>query len=215
MENTTTIYNKNLETVQDRIDHVAASLNAETINRRMRELVKSGVTMAENGLGKHLSEIANYVLEAKDIKTNRKIERSYYKSEKDYSRYKQAKTALVDDQSKLDYLADNHIADTEDPVTSEYVRRLAANLDGQAVQNWISKLSQNLHNMSREMVIVLMEIVDAAKTTGTEKEFEVFRCRMEGHTAAETAKIRNISVHQAQKQYKNICDKIAVYMREK
>lgn len=201
------LYNKNLTTVAQRGRHINEIINQEEYNERLAELVRNGERVEETGIGKHLEQLANYYLESKDIETGRQIDDKYYKSERDFRRYKAGKTALVDDNSKLDYLTTGQ--DEGETVADEYIDRLMKQLDGKAVQRWISQLHLHLHDMTRQMVIALTSILDAMREVGTEKEIEVFKLFLAGKSANEIAEIRNVSMRNVEKQFKNICEKIS------
>lgn len=201
------IYDKKLTTVAQRGQHINEMIDQEEYNDRLAELVRNGERVEESLMGRHLEQLANYYLESKDIATGRQIDDKYYKSERDFRRYKAGKTALVDDNSKLDYLSSGQ--DEGETVADEYVDRLMKQLDGKAVQRWISQLHLHLHDMTRQMVIALTSILDAMRETGSKKEIEVFKLFLAGKTANEIAEMRNVSVRNVEKQFKNICEKIS------
>lgn len=78
------IFDKNLRTVKERIEHIDSILNKSKIREEFLGDVKRGLLAQDSRSGHYLETVANYLLESPDIESGRKINNTFYPNEKYY-----------------------------------------------------------------------------------------------------------------------------------
>lgn len=204
------IFDKELETSKLRGGHIQESIDEIKLNEEIRGYMNGNQRFSDTGLSQHLENLADYFLESEDIKSNRKIEKSFFKNEREYGKYNQSKATLISEENTLDWLCDGVERGT---LTDEYIEKLVANMDGKDVQRWVMSMREHLREIPFQMKPILKKVLDSCFEVGTYKEQEVFTKAMAGIKLDEIAEIRETGIRNVQKQFKNICGKIAEKVR--
>ncbi|MDN7145163.1 hypothetical protein QS460_04385 [Liquorilactobacillus mali] len=204
------IFDKELETSELRGNHIAESIDEIKLNEQIREHLTGDTRFSDTLLSTHLDNLADYFLESEDVRSNRKIDQSFFKTEREYAKYKQSKTALIGEENTLDWLCNGA---ERGVLSDEYVAKLISNMSGKNVMRWIKGLNKHVHDMPRVMVVALMDVIDASEEVGSKGEKKVFKKILNNMSIEEIAKERNVGVRNIQKQFKNLCNKIAERVR--
>ncbi|MCC4466858.1 hypothetical protein [Limosilactobacillus reuteri] len=100
------IFDKSLNRVSDRNQHIYNLVDKEAINRDIAKDVVSERMAQETRTGHFLETVANYILESPNIDSGRKVEESFYPSERYYwSKSSVAKNLLVSTDKLNNYPA--------------------------------------------------------------------------------------------------------------
>lgn len=204
------IFDKELETSELRGNHIAENIDEIELNEEIRQHMTGDTRFSDTSLSTHLDNLADYFLESGDVESNRKIDQSFFKTEREYGHSKQSKTALISEENILDWLCNG---DERGTVTDEYIEKLVANMDGKDVQRWVMSMHEHLREIPLQMKPILKKVLDSCFEVGTWKEQEVFTKVMVGLKLDEIAEIRETGVRNIQKQFRNICGKIAEKVR--
>ncbi|KRN31622.1 hypothetical protein [Liquorilactobacillus mali] len=204
------IFDKGLKTSKLRGSHIRENIDEVSLNEKIRGYIGNDTRFSDTGLSQHLENLADYFLESEDVKSNRRIEKSFFKNEREYGKYNQSKATLISEENTLDWLCDGVERGT---LTDEYIEKLVANMGGKDVMRWVISMHEHLKEIPLQMKPVLKNILDSCFEFGTYKEQEVFTKAMVGLKLDEIAEIRETGVRNVQKQFKNICNKIAERVR--
>lgn len=185
----------------------------EEFGNVIRHMVRHGERIDDTGLGCHLDNLTNYFLESKNNEmTGREIDETYYKSERDFRRYKAGKsTILTDDDSLLEALefgSRNDEIDSE--IDSELVLRLIHQLGERELRRLISSIGTcqfNLDDMRVEVKLMVNLTLINLKMLATDREYIVLNGLIHGHSVGEISEVLNVGVRAIQKRYENLIKK--------
>ena len=91
------VFNKGFKGIDERKKHVERELDVLKLQDRISADVKGEIKGEDSSTGRYLENVANYILESKDIKSNRKIKDTFYLSEKYYRSHTAAGRYTVPD----------------------------------------------------------------------------------------------------------------------
>lgn len=129
------LFDKKLRTVQKRTKHVQEMLDGIQIRKEFSGDVRSGHLAQDSRSGHYLETVANYILESPDVESGRKINDTFYPSEKYYwSKTSLAKNLQVTSE-QLENLPEHNRID----YSSEALRSLfdIHNLNQDVIRNFI------------------------------------------------------------------------------
>lgn len=113
------VFNKGFKGVDERKKHVERELDVLKLQDKISADVKGEIRGEDSPTGKYLENVANYILESKDIKSSRKIKDTFYLSEKYYRSHTAAGRYTVPDTEWIESIGGDNYYDRE-----SYCKRL-------------------------------------------------------------------------------------------
>lgn len=107
------LFNKKLKNINERKQHVENELDIIDLQDKITADVGREVRAEDSATGKYLENVANYILESKDIESNRKIKDTFYLSEKYYRSHTADGRYSYPDTEWIESIGENEYHDRE------------------------------------------------------------------------------------------------------
>lgn len=159
------VFNKKLRTVQERTEHIHNIVDEEQIRDEFFGDIQSGCLAQDSKSGHYLETIANYILESPNVESGRKINDTFYPSEK----YYWSKAAIAKNLQVTSERLENYPEEDHSDYSSGGLRSLFCldNLSQEVIRNFIllGLCSQTKRN---ELCSDDEELLDAINWLGQE-----------------------------------------------
>lgn len=211
------VFNKKLTTVDERREHIETLLGDEDgVGAIVKKESKKGNQFENTGTGSYLESVANYLLESKDVDSGRKVENSFYRSEKDYrSNYSMGRSSYPSDSDVLDFFENASNKSTDIRLEKEYIDRLfdPEKLSEDDIRRFIIKGCNYPSDINKQLKQAADGLYDYLSANCSKGEKEILAYFRKGEDLKEVAKIKGVTNRAVQQSIKNICKKAKKNLR--
>lgn len=211
-----TPFNNKLQSYEERLESVQEWMNTyeneglglhEDVAAKVSEALAKDESLESQPISKHLENVASYLLKAKDLKSPRRIEDSFYENESDYRRnYKVGNNSIANDT----FTETIGIEIIDEGINEEYLDRMfdVKNLNIHDLRRLIVKgcSSIQISKGSLRNRLVLFESV--VKDVATEAERQTIDGLRNGRNLSEIAKQRGVSKAAVNYQMDNLAKRL-------
>lgn len=183
--------------------------------------VKGGENISDTSFGNFLDDVANYLLESKDIDSGRKIKDTFYRNEKHYkSSYAMGKNTAVDtdltEWKMNEQTIEDSVLDDYSSVNG-YLNRLfnTDNLDRMEIRKLIMNIGKLEKVTSKELLSAFEWFKDVLKDSLSEKDLDFVSLFKKYDKIADISKELNVSSQAVSNKLTRVCDKIKKNLQEK
>ena len=206
------VFNKEIDSIEGRKQHVSNLLSGfDDISEMVALELEKGSNLENTKIGGYLDRVANYLLESKDIDSGRKIEDTFYLSEKDYrSHYAMGRNCYPSSEDVLDYYEKELVNDQgASNINREYIDRLfnASKLTESDLRRFITSGCNYPNNISNHLKESVDWLYDELYRLASKGEREIMELFHDGKNIKEIAMIKGVTDRSVRKSLKNICRK--------
>ncbi|MFT8556569.1 hypothetical protein [Liquorilactobacillus hordei] len=203
------IFNKNKKTIIERGKHIKNTIDQIEINKNVRKMIDNGNSLEGTPLGEHLDNITNYFLESQDIKSGRRIEETYYRSERDYrNNFAIGRNAVNMTNNELETIESNSKFDSSN-IDINYIKRLfnPEKLSEDDIRRFIVSGCNYTRTVSDDIRCAISWLWGEVMSNCTDREKEIVKM-FDGKTSAKEVAIKSqTSFQNVYKILKNVCKK--------
>lgn len=206
------VFNKEIENIEGRKIYVADILGQiDNIDEMVARELEKGSNLENTKIGGYLDRVANYLLESKDIESGRKINDTFYLSEKDYrSHYSMGRNCYPSSEDVLDFYEKGAAEEQmQNNLNREYVDRLFnfSNLTESDMRRFITSGCNYPDDISEHLRQSIEWLYDELFRIASKGEKEIMALFQEGKNIKEIALIKGVTERSVRKSLKNICRK--------
>lgn len=208
---TLTVFDKNKEFFNERSKHIDYILeNDNNLRKQITKQVCVGERIEDSKLGEYLDNIANYLLESKDVESGRKIKNDYYRSEKDYhSNFAIGKHTVPVDSQTISSFSDSseHI---DYSINGDYLRKLFSpeKLSEDDIRRFIVAGYNYTKVKNKELGGAVKWLNDEIWLVASKGEKEIIKLFDGNRKIKEVAEIKGITSQAISYYLKNISQKV-------
>lgn len=214
-------FDNDLKSYADKAKYIEDTFDVNKLNKVVTNKVKGGENISDTSFGNFLDDVANYLLESKDIDSGRKIEDTFYRNEKHYkSSYAMGKNTAVDtdltEWKMNEQTIEDSVLDDYSSVNG-YLNRLfnTDNLDRMEIRKLIMNISKLEKVTSKELLSAFEWFEDVLKDSLSEKDLDFVSLFKKYDKIADISKELNVSSQAVSNKLTRVCDKIKKNLQEK
>lgn len=205
------VFDKNKELFHERSKHIGHFFeNDDTLKKQINQQVCTGERIEDSKLGEYLDNIANYLLESKDIESGRKIKNDYYRSEKDYhSNFAMGKHTIPVDSQTINAFNDSSER-IEHHISGDYLRKLFSpeKLSEDDIRRFIAAGYDHTKVENKKFSEAIRWLQDEIWLVASKGEKEIIKLFDGKHRIKEVAEIKGITSQAISYYLKNISQKV-------